>query len=216
MEDVPEYQEFWILVCSFFGLCCWIGFNYPSFFYYSSWFRHPSQPLQTVSVAEPAFPPSPHRPHRPTPKYIALADLAKKVDKTWLGHYPPGDGMPAQTYPTRNPYAPPQRGRWVELSAAAGPAPPPVHNPEQHAASLAKFSAFMRASARASLRRSSSRGQRVLLRVGRARRRTPTTRRCRVLPLCTLRHSLALLIAGRRYCRGRGSELTLHGSLRRR
>jgi hypothetical protein len=147
MEDIPEHQEFWILVCSFLGLCCCIGFNYPSFFYYSSWFHHPSQPLQTVSVAEPAFPPSPPRPHRPAPKYITLADLAKKVDKTWLGHYSPGDGMPAQNYPTRNPYAPPQRGRWVDLSTAAGPAPPSVHNPEQHAASLAKFSAFMRTSA---------------------------------------------------------------------
>jgi hypothetical protein len=154
MEDIPEHQEFWILVCSFLGCCCWIGFYYPSFFYYSSWLRHPSPPPQTVSVAEPAFPPSPPRPRRPAPKYITLADLAKKVDKTWLGHYPPGDGMSAHipavaNYPARNFYACPsiQRGRWVDLSAAAGPAPPPVHNPEQHAASLVKFSAFMRTSA---------------------------------------------------------------------
>jgi hypothetical protein len=156
MEDIAR-QEFWILICSFLASSFWIWFNFPHLFYYSSYFSYHSPPLQDVSVAKnddqlTTIPPAPPRP-RPAPKYITLADLAKKVDKTWLGHYPPGYGMSAQTtavanYPTRNFYSTPatQRGRWMDLSAAAGP-PPPIHNPEQHAASLAKFSAFMRASA---------------------------------------------------------------------
>lgn len=138
MEDTA-HQEFWMLICSFLASWFWIWFNFPSLFYYSTWFFHPSHPLQDVSVAKndhqiTTIPPAP-RP-RPAPKYITLAGLAKKVDKTWLGHYPPGDGMSAQTtaaanYQTRNFYSPPaiQRGRWVDLSAAAGP-PPPIHNPE--------------------------------------------------------------------------------------
>ena len=67
--------------------------------------------------------------------------------------------------------------------------------------------------ARARLLPSSSRGQRARLQTGRALRRMPTTRCCRVL---LLRRSLARSIAGRRCCRSRGSMSLLLGSLRLR
>ena len=201
MEDIAQ-QEFWILVCSFLASSFWIWFNFPHLFYHSSWFSYHSPPLQDVSVAKnddqlTTIPPAPPRP-RPAPKYITLADLAKKIDKTWLRHYPPGYGMSAQTtavanYPTRNFYSPPaiQRGRWVDLSAAAGPpppsttqsnTPPPSPNfppscvppPPNRPSSRHKGSRTL--SARASLLPSSSRGQRAPRRIGRALWHIPTTR----------------------------------------
>jgi hypothetical protein len=128
-----------------------------------SWYFYPSQPLQDVSAADhdqlTTFPPAPPPRRRPAPKYITLADLAKKVDAgpaTWLNGHRRRDGWSEQTAavanhpaPSRTFYASPpvQRGRWELLSAAAAPAPPPAYHPEQYAAALATFSAFVRASA---------------------------------------------------------------------
>ena len=68
MEDTFEPEGFWITLYAIVLI--------PFLF----WLYYPSRPLQDVSVAEhdnlPTFPPAP--PRRPTPKYITLADLAKK------------------------------------------------------------------------------------------------------------------------------------------
>jgi len=71
---------------------------------------------------------------------------------------------------------------------------------------------FKTLSARAHLLPSSFRGQRARLRTGRALRRMPTTRCCRIL---LLRRSLARSIAGRRCYRSRGSMSLLPGAPRR-
>ena len=149
MEDTFEPEGFWITLYAIVLI--------PFLF----WLYYPSRPLQDVSVAEhdnlPSFPPAP--PRRPAPKYITLADLAKKVDArpaSWLNGHRRLDGWSEQTAavanypaPTRTFRASPpvQRGRWEVLSAAAAPAPPLAYHPEQYAAALATFSAFLRSSA---------------------------------------------------------------------
>jgi hypothetical protein len=147
MEGTTQDQEFWLLLYSFLGNCLWF------------WFYYPSQPPQDVSKADhdnlTSFPSAPPRP-RPAPKYITLADLAKKVDNPRPG-YRRENGIAEQStaivkYPasTHDFLAPPppayERGRWEILSAAAAPVPLPVYHQEQYLASLATFSAFVRAS----------------------------------------------------------------------
>ncbi|KAM0698861.1 hypothetical protein Q7P36_000905 [Cladosporium allicinum] len=137
MEDIFQPEGFWIALYAIVLI--------PFLF----WLYYPSRPLQDVSVAEhdnlPTFPPAP--PRRPTPKYITLADLAKKngwsEQTTAVANYP----APTRTFYTSPPV---QRGRWEVLSAAAAPAapaPPPAYHPEQYAAALVTFSAFLRSSA---------------------------------------------------------------------
>jgi len=151
MEDTLQPPEnFWMALYSIFCI------------FFLRWLFCPAPPLEDTNEDKhslyPAPPPLPRR--RPAPRYITLADLAKKVDAppaTWLDGYPRNRrGMPEQTTtyapPTRNLLVSPvvQRGRWEALSAAAGPSPPPPTTPpsaEQYANDLADFSAFLRASA---------------------------------------------------------------------
>jgi hypothetical protein len=115
MEDTFQLEGFWLTL---YGIAVVLFF---------SWYYYPSCPLQDISVAEhdhlTTFPPAPPPPRRPAPKYITLADLAKKVDAgpaTWLNGYQRRDGWSEQTTalanypaPTRTFYASPpfQRSR---------------------------------------------------------------------------------------------------------